>query len=793
MRHAGTNFRITFLIAAALTLFGSVAAQEPVMVNPFASPLGGPFVFKVDWQDFLLKTGDLNNDGREDWFTINRGKSLMSLYVSKPAAPGAPLDEAFELREIVVEKFVMGAWVADVTGDGRLDILLSGNPERLEVMIQDEAGRLLPPDERDPECQFILLDAAGEMRPWLYGFKDNRITQYSISGRAHFEEMSEVYGTATPRGEPVWMDVDGDGVQDVVFLDATKPDRLIVRRRGADGRLMPEQNFTIGTNVSLAGLTRWGSTSAILAIDAKTRVLKALQYAEDKDFPTAPAARMGSPLALGFDRESHSSKTFMELGDFNADGRQDILLVAPEAGNLRLFYASDTVFEARKFPAFEGIIKARFVPPTRQNSPPMIAVVSKSERVIAFSQCHADNRIDFPQPAVFDIEPINFEVADVDGSGRPDFIFLGKDSTGQPRLRLYRDPEWPRLDSNNYVVIDAAPAPPAADPAASPTPAPGAASIPELPADVRVLDLNQDDRPDLALFFDFSKPRLFLQTPEGEFAPARLSKSVEEAIVANMMAGNTFSAALPQSPHRLTFLARANFLRAFSLNADNAPVIYQQFNGKNNRSTIERAAILHRDKGREAVIALLDKYNKTLTLYHFDAEEWKVARHLDMDDASWVDMTAGDLTGDGNDDLLLLANDRLVICMAGETPREMNTVMTLKSDVDDGYYALVEVLPLGLGAATGQGSGGATGENILVIENKEHLLEVFDIKGETPSLERLFRFKIFSGDEEGRPESGPQKFAPAEPRNLKTADVNGDGRPDLLVLVHDRVIVYPGK
>jgi hypothetical protein len=30
-----------------------------------------------------------------------------------------------------------------------------------------------------------------------------------------------------------------------------------------------------------------------------------------------------------------------------------------------------------------------------------------------------------------------------------------------------------------------------------------------------------------------------------------------------------------------------------------------------------------------------------------------------------------------------------------------------------------------------------------------------------------------------------------EPRELATGDVNGDGRMDLVILCHDRILVYP--
>jgi hypothetical protein len=51
------------------------------------------------------------------------------------------------------------------------------------------------------------------------------------------------------------------------------------------------------------------------------------------------------------------------------------------------------------------------------------------------------------------------------------------------------------------------------------------------------------------------------------------------------------------------------------------------------------------------------------------------------------------------------------------------------------------------------------------------------------------RFKIFEQksyrDAKGRPK------ASAEPRELTVADVTGDGKDDLITVIHDRIIVYP--
>jgi len=51
------------------------------------------------------------------------------------------------------------------------------------------------------------------------------------------------------------------------------------------------------------------------------------------------------------------------------------------------------------------------------------------------------------------------------------------------------------------------------------------------------------------------------------------------------------------------------------------------------------------------------------------------------------------------------------------------------------------------------------------------------------------RFKVF---EEKNYRDGDKRSATSvEPRDLEIADVTGDGKSDLVTLIHDRIIIYP--
>jgi hypothetical protein len=55
-------------------------------------------------------------------------------------------------------------------------------------------------------------------------------------------------------------------------------------------------------------------------------------------------------------------------------------------------------------------------------------------------------------------------------------------------------------------------------------------------------------------------------------------------------------------------------------------------------------------------------------------------------------------------------------------------------------------------------------------------------------------FKVFEAHPHGRDRQGPAMMrgpTSGEPRQVTVADVTGDNKPDLILLVHDRIILYP--
>ena len=180
-------------------------------------------------------------------------------------------------------------------------------------------------------------------------------------------------------------------------------------------------------------------------------------------------------------------------------------------------------------------------------------------------------------------------------------------------------------------------------------------------------------------------------------------------------------------------------------------------------------------KGTNAVASLflLDAEHKQLTLCERDAAGvWQVVKNLDLPVTSFtslkpVTLGAAAVAFTGQNSVAWLP-------LAGEV-WDLTKLDEYETSIKDGY--LNDVIA---GDLTGNGR-----KQLIFMETaKNHLdIVVFDKNRKLVPGDRwkVFEQHTFRGRDNALP----------EPRECVVADVTGDKKNDLIVLVHDRVLVYP--
>ncbi len=134
-----------------------------------------------------------------------------------------------------------------------------------------------------------------------------------------------------------------------------------------------------------------------------------------------------------------------------------------------------------------------------------------------------------------------------------------------------------------------------------------------------------------------------------------------------------------------------------------------------------------------------------------------------------------DLNGDKQPDLLLSGSQYFSVLYAGRVDYTMEEVASYESKRDDEYLA--DII-----------AGDVNGDNSIDLTAIDTSIDGIEILRFADSkIDPVTHFRVF---EEKRLVSESEDRG-TEPREGLVIDVTGDGRNDLLLLCHDRLLVYP--
>lgn len=146
-----------------------------------------------------------------------------------------------------------------------------------------------------------------------------------------------------------------------------------------------------------------------------------------------------------------------------------------------------------------------------------------------------------------------------------------------------------------------------------------------------------------------------------------------------------------------------------------------------------------------------------------------------MGDFSYEASRVADLNHDGRPDLLLLGRGSFAVLLAGHTSPRLVELAAYQSTARECYFS-----DLAAGDLNGDGRA-----DIAVVDSRQHAIEILDLSAQQ-KLSKALRFRVFESKSFSSPGQGG-----AEPREIQLADVTDDRQTDLLLLAHDRLLLYP--
>jgi hypothetical protein len=761
-----------FSAAAGAVLCFTAAAPAATATNQFG--FSGPEIFPIDQQISLLHAADLDGDGLNDLVVVNNLRSKINLLynqtgktnrtdpasVRKPEINELPPDSRFRIDSIPVDERIASIAVTDLNGDGRPDLVYFGDGKDLEVRYNLGTNGWSEPKHWHLEDGH--MDANALATGDLNGDGLTDVALLGDNGEVYFLAQQADHTLAEPRkipysGTPKALqiaDADGDGRNDLVFVDFDSPTPLRVRLQNASGQLGPEIYFK-----SQPIRAFWMDTLAGDRTNYFISIVQATGRAEVSVLARKPAEVLANDFKQGQFQVLPVVKTDVPQrgilwADVDGDGRDDLIVAEPESGQISvaLQQPDGTLAPPRTFPCLGGVSQIA-VADWNQDGHPQIFVLSHDENSVAVTQFDKNGRLPFPTPLHLDGKPLVMTTGVLKPGSKP-VVAVIVDKDGARSLVIYSADG----KSTTQKLSD---------------------SFKSNPTTLAIQDVNQDGLADVVVLIPYEKIKVLLQKKDGKFDELDVDPpggAMEQPwlAVADVDGDGKPELLLPQK----------NFVRAVVLEpqardngSTNAPGwafrVKDQINGSDSESRIIGVASVPTGKGAVPALFLLDAEHKQLTLSERDTNGvWQVAKNIDLPVSGFSEVKSVRLggqcvafTGQNFVAWLPLTGDIWGLAKLDE----------YDTPITDGYLNDLIAGDLN-GSGRKQLVFMETAKNYidLVLFNKQRKLVPGD------------RWQVF----EQHTFRGGQNALP-EPRECVVADVTGDKKNDLLVLVHDRILLYP--
>jgi hypothetical protein len=204
--------------------------------------------------------------------------------------------------------------------------------------------------------------------------------------------------------------------------------------------------------------------------------------------------------------------------------------------------------------------------------------------------------------------------------------------------------------------------------------------------------------------------------------------------------------------------------------------VKEQINGASSSSRIVGATALGNGTNAVASLFLLDADQKSLTMCARDkAGVWQVVRNLPLAVSDFTSLQSVGLGSAGRNSIALIGVNAVGTMTTSGNVWQISELDSYETPIKDGRLSDVVA-----GDLNNDGR-----KDLVFLETEKNYLDL--VTFELPHrLVPANRWQVF---EERTFRS--RRNDTLEPREAAVADVTGDGKADLIVLVHDRILVYP--
>jgi hypothetical protein len=737
----------------------------------------GPEIFPVDDGIALLHSADLTGDHLNDLIIADNLKSKIVILYNRTGKTNRvdtsdsgynginylPPDARFRMDSIPTDERVASMVVADFNGDGRPDIAFYGDGKDLEVIYNEGTNGWSDPkhwhiDDGSMDANALVqgcLDGSGRTGLALLG--DNGCLYYwAQKADGTLAEPKKIAYSGTPKAIQI-ADLTGNGRQDLLLVDWDSPTPFRFRLQNADGQLGPEIYFKSQAIRSYCADTlAGGSKNYIVTIAENSGRAEVSGFDKKPGEVLSGAFRNGQFQILPLNKTDSAQRGVL-WADVNGDGRPDLLVAEPESGQLSVYLQQPdgSLAEPTTYPTLAGVSQIAAAD-WNGDGHPTIFLLSQTENAVGVTQFDKHGGLPFPTLIPLDGKPIAMAVGPLKPKARPTLCVI-VDKDGQRSLITETADGKTRTQKLSE-------------------------DFKSNPSAMAIEDINQDGRADLVILIPYEKIKVLLQKHDGSFDEEDVDApggAIEQPWLA--------SADLDGSGKPELLLPQKNFIRAVVLEQEqkeagstNPPAwtfrVKDQINGAASDSQIVGAVAVQNGNNTTPSIFLLDAEHQQLTLCERDTNGvWQIVRNIELPVSDFNSIQSVALGGANVQSIAFIGQNSVAWMPLSGDVWDFVALDGYDTPIKDGYLNDVTA-----GDLDNDGR-----KELVFLETAKNYLDLvsFNSHHKLVPLERwqVFEEHTFRNSNDTMP----------EPREALVTDVTCDGKNDLVVVVHDRILVYP--
>ena len=762
------------LALACLALLPVVGVSDEAATNRFG--FSGPEIFPIDLGISDLHVADFDGDGLSDLLVVDNIRAKISIlynqtgHSNRLAAPKPafkreinelPPDARFRIESIASEKRISALATTDLNGDQRPDLAYYGEPKELVAQFNQGSNSWSAP-KRWPIADGDLSPnglTAGDLN-------GDGLTDLVLLSERHvyFLAQTPEHTLADPVSIPIAspvksvqvLDVDGDQRSDLLLVNWESQTPFRFRLQDKIGQLGPEFYFTMPPVRSYTADNLEASARVQIVTIAQSSGRAAIAQFARKPAESLAEFRQGQFQVLPLTKTEKARRGLL-WADLNGDQRVDLIVAEPESGRLSVHFqkADGTLAEAKSYPTLMGVTELAAADWDGDGKAELF-LLSGDEKSVGVTRLDGNQRVPFPTLIPLEGKPLALAVGVLQAGAKPTLaVIVDQDGKRSLVTRAADGTVKSQKLSENFKSN---------------------------PTTLIVHDVNQDGLADLVTLVPYEKIKLLLQVAGRDFDEQDVAPPGGGLENPWLSVADVDGDAKPE-----LLLAQKNFLRAVVLKSSPSPAgatnqltwsfdVKEQINGAGSDSRLVGAAAIPDGPNTTPALFLLDAERKVLTLCERDSSGvWQIVRNVALPVTDFTSLRPVALGGTTANCVGFFGLNAVAwLALSGDT-WELNTLDSYETPIRDGY--LHDMIS---GDLNNDGC-----KDLVFLETAKNYVDLvlFDADRKLVPGNRwqVFEQRTFRG----RPGDLP------EPREAAVADLTGDGKNDLVVLVHDRLLLYP--